>query len=140
MSAAVASIRPAVAQGETLDTCRYGPFDQQDVAAYAAASGDDNPLHVDPAIAAKAGLAGVPIHGMLIMGCFQSYLQAWRPDLRVVKLTAKFIRPVLVGEAFEIGGKVVRAGPDAPAMLRLSVKRAGGAGDLVCLAEAAVAP
>lgn len=129
-----------IRQGEAIAAGRFGPFDEAAVRAYADASADDNPLHVDPAIAAKAGLERPPVHGMLIMGCFQAYLAAWRPDATVKKLSAKFIRPVLVGEGIEIGGKVVRAAADAPAVLRLMVKRDGGARDLVCLAEAFVVP
>ena len=89
--------REPIRQGEAIAAQTYGPFDANRVGAYAQASGDDNPLHADPAIAAKAGLAGVPIHGMLIMGCFESYLSAWRPGATVKKLSSKFIRPVLVG-------------------------------------------
>ena len=124
-----------VRQGEALVARRYGPFEKADVAAYAAASADDNPLHTDPAIAARAGLARPPVHGMLLMGCFEPFLAAWRPDAEVIKLSAKFIRPVLVGEAIEVSGKVVRAPSDAPTVLRLTVKREG---DLVCLAEAVI--
>jgi acyl dehydratase len=126
-------------QGEAIAGRRFGPFLAADVDAYARASGDDNPLHTDPAIAAKAGLAGVPIHGMLIMGCFETYIRAWRPDAIVRGLSGKFVRPVLVGEAFEISGKVVRAVPGAPAVLRLMVKRDDATRDLVCMAEAFVA-
>ena len=126
-------------QGEAIAARRFGPFDAAEVRAYAQASGDDNPLHVDPAIAAQAGLAGVPIHGMLIMGCFERFLREWRPGADIRKLSGKFIRPVLVGEAFEVSGKVVQAAPDAPAVLRLTVKREGAARDLVCVAEAFVA-
>lgn len=129
-----------IRQGETIVGRRFGPYESAEVAAYAAASGDDNPLHTDPALAAMAGLARPPIHGMLMMGCFETYLRAWRPGVTVRKLTSKFIRPVLLGEAFEVTGKVVQAAPDAPAVLRLTVKRDGGARDLVCLAEAFVTP
>ena len=126
-----------ITPGEALETCRYGPFETADVVAYAAASGDDNPLHTDPDIAARAGLERPPVHGMLLMGCFDPFLAAWRPGTTVVKLSAKFIRPVLIGEAVEVSGKVVKAPPDKPAVLRLTVKRGG---DLVCLAEAVVRP
>jgi acyl dehydratase len=128
-----------IRQGEALAPQRFGPYDRDDVAAYAQASGDDNPLHLDPSIAAKAGLAGVPIHGMLIMGCFEPYLQRWRSGVAVCKVAAKFIRPVLIGEAFEISGKVVQTPQGQPAVLRLMVKREGQ-GDLVCMAEAFVTP
>ena len=124
-------------QGESLEACRFGPFESSDVALYAAASGDDNPLHTDPTIAARAGLARPPVHGMLVMGCLEPFLAAWRPGVRVTRLSAKFIRPVLVGEAIVVSGKVVQAAPDAAAVLRLTVKRDG---DLVCLAEATICP
>jgi len=126
-----------ILQGEAIAPRQFGPFDAADVARYADASADNNPLHTDPAIAAKAGLERPPIHGMLIMGCFESFLKEWRPSAQVVKLSAKFIRPVLIDEAVEVSGKVVRATPDAPAVVRLTVKRDR---DLVCLAEAVVRP
>ncbi len=126
-------------QGEAIAPRVFGPFDAIAVAAYARASADDNPLHVDPGLAARAGLARPPIHGMLAMGCLEAYLHEWRHDVTVTKLSAKFIRPVLTGEAIEITGKVVRVAPGCPAVLRLTVKRDGGERDLVCVAEAFVA-
>ncbi len=126
-----------IQQGEAIAPRRFGPYESTDIAAYAAASGDDNPLHTDPSLAAMAGLAKPPIHGMLMMGCFETYLHAWRPDLTIRKLTSKFIRPVLIGEAFEVTGKVVQAAAEGPSVLRLMVKRDR---DLVCLAEAFVTP
>ncbi len=125
-------------RGEALAPRSFGPFDAASVATYALASGDDNPLHVDPAIAAKAGLARPPVHGMLVMGSFEAYLTAWRPGARVRKLAGKFIKPVLVGETIEISGKVVRADEAGEAVLRLIVRREDGA--IACLAEAFVAP
>ncbi len=130
-------------RGEVVPSHRFGPFPAAAVLAYAAASHDSNPLHTDPALAAKAGLPRPPIHGMLIMGCFESYLARWRPGATIRKLSAKFIRPVLVDESFEISAKVVQATPGTPAVLRLTVKREAAAGaeaDLVCLGEAFVDP
>ena len=124
---------PPLTRGETIAPRSYGPFSAADLAAYAAASGDDNPLHLDPAIAAKAGLAAPPIHGMLIMACLEPTLRAWRPEATLTKLSAKFVEPVLIGETFEVTGKVVQAAPGAAAVVRLNVKRGPA---LVCLAEA----
>ncbi len=128
----------ALATGQTVPSQRFGPFDADQVAGYAAASGDDNPLHREPALAARAGLARPPIHGMLIMGCFEPYLRAWRPEGEIVKLAAKFIRPVLVGEAILIVAKVVRAAAGEPAVMRLTVRNE--ADEIVCLAEAFLRP
>ena len=126
-----------IRQGEAIASRAFGPFDATAVADYALASADDNPLHVDAALAARAGLQRPPIHGMLIVGCFEAYLGAWRPDIVITKIACKFIRPVLVGEGVAIGGKVVQAAPGGPAVVRLVVKRAG-TGDIVCMGEAFV--
>ena len=122
-------------RGEAIAPQSYGPFAHGDLAAYAAASGDDNPLHLDPAIAEKAGLAAPPIHGMLIMAVLEPYLRAWRPAAVISKISAKFVEPVLTGEIFEVTGNLVQAASGAPAVVRLTVKRGP---KLVCLAEAFV--
>ena len=127
-----------IARGEPIATQTFGPFQASDLAAYAEASGDDNPLHHDPAIAAKAGLDRPPVHGMLIVGCFETFLREWRPEVSVARLSAKFIRPLLVGEGIDVAAKVVQAPADAPAVVRLTVKKSGSARDIVCLAEAFV--
>lgn len=129
-------------QGEAIAPRAFGPFPASAVAAYAAASADTNPLHSDAALATRAGLARPPIHGMLIMGCFEDYLRAWRATTGVRKLSAKFIRPVLVDEGIAISGKVVQAAAAGPIVLRLTVKRhaEGVPADLVCIAEAVVDP
>jgi acyl dehydratase len=43
-------------------------FTKQQIAAYAEASGDHNPIHLDDAFAKTVGLPGVIAHGMLQMG------------------------------------------------------------------------
>jgi acyl dehydratase len=129
----------AFAQGDVISARRFGPFTPAVVAAYALASGDDNPLHSDPAIAARAGLERPPVHGMLIMGCFESYIRDWRPAARIVKLSAKFIRPVLTGDGIELSGKVVRAAEGAPVVLRLTARGENGR-DVACLAEIFIVP
>ncbi len=84
-------------------------FDAARIGSYARVSGDDNPLHTDPAIAAQAGFAAPLAHGMLVMAAFEPALLAWRPDLRVASLQGRFLQPLLAGEEARIGGRVVRA-------------------------------
>ena len=43
-------------------------FDRDQIAAYALASGDHNPIHLDDDSARSVGLPGVIAHGMLQMG------------------------------------------------------------------------
>ncbi|MBO0733697.1 MAG: MaoC family dehydratase [Methylocapsa sp.] len=89
----------------------FGPFAREALALYAAASGDNNPLHLDPSAAKSAGLQDTPVHGMLMFACFEPYLSGWRPDLFIARLSCKFLRPVFAGEGITISGRVVGKAP-----------------------------
>jgi acyl dehydratase len=128
------------AMGEQLPKRKCGPIDAEALKRYALASGDDNPLHLDLAIAKRAGLEERPIHGMLIAGHFEPMIYSWRQDLELIGLSAKFLRPVLVGQMFELSGRVIRVSPsESPnIILRLmahGLKAEGAAGDLALVAE-----
>lgn len=97
---------PAV--GTRMEETATAPFTADDLVAYALVSGDDNPLHVDPALAVGAGFGAPPVHGMLILAVLEAAVQDWRPDLRLVQLSAKFVQPLLTGEAARLSGRVVR--------------------------------
>ncbi len=49
-------------------TARTVTFTKQQIAAYAEASGDSNPIHLDDEFARSVGLPGLIAHGMLQMG------------------------------------------------------------------------
>ena len=49
-------------------TTRTVTFTKEQIADYAAASGDHNPIHLDADFARSVGLPGVIAHGMLQMG------------------------------------------------------------------------
>ena len=53
--------------GDLIAENETGPNDREMLARYAEASGDTNPLHLDPAFARKAGFDDVIVHGMLSM-------------------------------------------------------------------------
>lgn len=69
-----------------------------DLAAYADASGDPNPIHLDEAVAQAAGLPGVVAHGMLTMALAARAVAEWTGDAEVVELGCSFSRPVVVPE------------------------------------------
>ena len=54
--------------GENLPDLIVGPISRTNLALYAGASGDHNPLHIDTDYANRIGLSDVIAHGMLIMG------------------------------------------------------------------------
>jgi len=79
-----------------------------DLAAYAAASGDHNPIHQDEAVARSVGLPGVIAHGMYTLALAARYVdEALGESGRIAEIGAKFIRPVVVPEE---GVEVVIAG------------------------------
>ena len=54
--------------GENLPDLIVGPISRTNLALYAGASGDHNPLHIDTDYANRIGFPDVIAHGMLIMG------------------------------------------------------------------------
>jgi acyl dehydratase len=122
--------------GEEFGPSAFGPFAGEDVRAYAAASGDNNPLHLDEKMAKAAGLDAPPIHGMLMMSCFEPALTAWRPDLAVAKLSAKFLRPVLTGQSFTVSGRVVRSATAEQGEVVVRLTARGADNSLTILGEA----
>ncbi len=126
--------------GETIGEAVFGPFGAESLARYAQASGDDNPLHLDPAVAAALGLEAPPIHGMLMMSCFEPTLRRWRRDLAICRLSGKFLRPIFVGDSIRVSGRVARAKFDPRPELLLRLMAHGPNRELAILAEATVRP
>jgi acyl dehydratase len=101
-----------------------------DLAAYAAASGDANPIHADDEAARAVGLPGVVAHGMLTLGRAMAVVAefAGGPD-RLVEFGARFIKPVPVpaegGVELTIDGTVTAVDEGGFADIDLTVTAAG---------------
>ena len=65
--------------------------------AYAAASGDHNPIHQDEEVARAVGLPGVIAHGMYTLALAARYVDehVGEPG-RIASIGAKFTKPVVV--------------------------------------------
>jgi acyl dehydratase len=122
--------------GEKFAPQAFMPCGMDELRRYAEASGDSNPIHLDVELARKAGLPGSPVHGMLLMSRFVPALAAWRSDLSLIRLSAKFLRPVYVGETGEFSGRVaqVSKGESTTFLLRLMMHNEKR--ELAMLAEA----
>ena len=84
-----------------------------DVAAYAEAGGDRNPLHLDGAFARSVGFDDVIAHGMFTMGHMAAAVTAWAgPGAVVERITAHFRAPVFMGEEIRAGGSVRAIDPE----------------------------
>jgi acyl dehydratase len=116
-------------KGDRLPKAVLGPFGPDDVARYATASGDSNPIHVDPAAARAAGLPGPIVQGMLLMASMIRIAEAWRPDAIVTTARILFVQPVGVDEKLTVEGRVVgRTGGTAAwqGTLRLTARNEAG--------------
>ena len=86
---------------------------REDVAAYAEASGDHNPLHRDDEVARAAGFDRIVAHGMYTMGTLASWLVEWLGDPdALVRLHVNFRAAVLLDETIECGGRVRSLDPE----------------------------
>jgi acyl dehydratase len=84
--------------------------------AYAEASGDSNPIHLDADAAKRVGLTGVIAHGMLVAGWMgeraMRFISEQAPEMRLVEFSTRFRAMVFPGDVISVGGtaKVVDGG------------------------------
>jgi 3-hydroxybutyryl-CoA dehydratase len=96
---------------------------------YAAASGDFNPIHIDPAIGQLAGYQGVILQGMCTFAWLAEACAAYVGDPgRVRRVRARFTKPVQVGDVLTFLGRC--AAVEGP-RLRLEVSATNQRGEEV---------
>ena len=80
------------------------------VASYADASGDRNPLHLDPDFAATTQFGQIVAHGMLTLAFISQMLSRafGRPWLESGSLKVRFKGPAYLGDQVSTWGEVVR--------------------------------
>ena len=80
-------------------TERQVTFTHEQIAAYAEASGDHNPIHLDDEFARSVGLPGVIAHGMLQMGLLGTVAaEAAGGPARIKRLSVRFAGMVVPGD------------------------------------------
>lgn len=86
------------------DCDRYRPI------YYAAASGDFNPIHLDPEVGRLAGLGGVILQGLCTMAWAAEAAVNYAEDPgRIRRLRVRFSRPVAPGDRVTFTGKATRS-------------------------------
>jgi 3-hydroxybutyryl-CoA dehydratase len=85
-----------------------------DLAAFAAVTGDDNPIHLDEAYAAATPFKGRVAHGMLSAGYISAVLgtQLPGPGAVYVSQTLSFRRPVRIGDVVTASAQVTAIDTD----------------------------
>jgi 3-hydroxybutyryl-CoA dehydratase len=110
------------------------PLTRADIARFAGAGGDFNPLHLDDEVARAAGFDGVIAMGQLQAAAVAGALSDWVGVERVRAFAVRFRAPLTLGDALGIRGTVESIDGDLA-----SVELAGTVGDrLVITATARV--
>lgn len=111
----------AVSPGMELADMVYGPLNRDDIARYAQASGDDNPIHQDEEYARSTGAPTVFAMGMLPAGYLAHAVSDWfggphhlrRFKVRFTTRVWPGDEIVCRGRVVEVEGKIVKAAIEA---------------------------
>ncbi len=104
---------------------------QDQINAYAEASGDHNPIHVDPEFARSVGLPGAIAHGLLELGILAESIASWAGgNVNLLSLSCRFSKPLLAGDTILCTGTVI-AVDDAEGIATLEVGASSDRGDRV---------
>ncbi|PID01395.1 dehydratase [Sporosarcina sp. P2] len=94
---------------QKLEPMMKPPITKVQLAQYAGASGDFNPLHLDDGFAQKIGMDGVIAHGMLVMGFLGEYvMKIAGKKARVVNFKMRFGKMTVPGDEIRCSGVVKR--------------------------------
>jgi 3-hydroxybutyryl-CoA dehydratase len=113
---------------------------QEQLLAYAGASGDHNPIHVDPEFGRTTMFGGTIAHGMLVLALigdmmFAAYGEAWASR---GKLKVRFKAPARPGDT--ITASATRTEREGAAAGEYAVRCANERGEIVIEGRAAIAP
>ncbi|MCP4184150.1 MAG: dehydratase [Hyphomicrobiales bacterium] len=93
--------------GELLPDLVKGPISRTQLALFAGASGDHNPIHLDEKEAKAGGLPGVIVHGMLMMAILGQMLTNWVSQSQIKAFSNRFAAMAVPGDVITCSGKVV---------------------------------
>ncbi|HET9596123.1 MAG TPA: MaoC/PaaZ C-terminal domain-containing protein [Anaeromyxobacteraceae bacterium] len=97
----------AIKVGDELPPLVKPPIDRMQIARYAGASGDYNPLYVDELLSKNAGFPSALAPGMLAMGFAGELVVDWLRGARLRRFGARFVKIVWPGDVITCRGKVV---------------------------------
>jgi len=109
-------------------------FSQDDFNQFAILSGDDNPIHVDPAFAATTKFGSTVAHGMLLYGVICGTLYQYLPGSIQIDQRMMFVAPTFTGEEVTTRGEVVEI-DDQNQQFRVSILMTSTNGKIVCDGE-----
>jgi acyl dehydratase len=97
----------AVKLGDELPPLVKPPVDRLQIARYAAAAQDWNPLYIDEPFAKNAGFPSALAPGMIAMGFLSELAVDWVRGARLRKFGARFVKIIWPGDVLTARGRVV---------------------------------
>jgi 3-hydroxybutyryl-CoA dehydratase len=112
---------------------------QEKIDGYARASGDFNPIHIDPAFAAATPFGGTIAHGMLLLAYLSEMLTAafGRAWLSGGRLKVRFKGVARPGDTLTVRGRIERVQDEGRRFLA-RVECVNQAGELLVVGDAEV--
>ena len=93
---------------------------------YAGASGDFNPIHIDPEFGKMVGLGGVILHGLCAVGFVVKTITDWQGDPgKLKRFKCRFASPVHIDDVITTNGEVLEV-KEGRAKLALKVTNQNG--------------
>ncbi len=92
--------------GSSIPAIERGPVTRTQLALFAGASGDHNPIHLDDDEARAGGLPGVIIHGMLMMAMLGQMLTRWVSQSQIKSFSNRFVAMAKPGDTIKTSGVI----------------------------------
>ena len=127
-----------ISVGDEIPPLTLPPLEVAQLARYAEAGGDDNPIHVDEEAAKATGLPGIIAHGMLTMALLARMLTDWVPQSRLSEFSTRFTAMAFPGDVLTCRGTVTGV-ESAENMVTLEISTVNQAGEKILAGQARVA-
>lgn len=95
-----------LAVGDAIEPLAKPAISRLQLALYASAGADHNPIHQDEEAARTGGLPGVIAHGMLPLGFLGQMLTRWVPQRQIRSLSVRFVAMSFPGDVLTCTGTV----------------------------------
>lgn len=126
--------------GQEIATRTLMPITRDRLRAYAEASADNNPIHLDDQVAKAAGLPGIIAHGMLIAGFMAEwavdFMRAQEGGWKIAKFNTRFRAMTLIGDIISVSGSVKSV---APGQVKIDIQAKNQRGEIVTIGSAVFA-
>ena len=124
--------------GDQLAELALPPVTRATLRAYAEASGDRNPIHLDPETARAAGFPDVIAHGMLVMAYLGRCLTFVVDQRDVETFSSRFVAMTRIDDAITCRATVTEIIPGEKCRARLELVATDQAGEIKAQGHAVV--